>query len=84
MQVQQRIKDSSGALAAVVWLAPRHVTIPSKSPGPIPGPDPLQILVIRRCDTSCHKSRPDLDGVRSPILHTHYAAGRGQHLRQLV
>lgn len=53
MQLQQRTKESGGALAAVVWFAPQHVTILSKSPGPLPGPDPLQILVIRRCDGAC-------------------------------
>ncbi len=39
---------------------------------------------LRRCHTSCHKSRPDRAGVRGPIWSTHYAKGRGQLLRQRV
>ncbi len=76
MQVQQRTQDSGGALAAVVWFAPRHVTILSKSAGPVPGPDPLKILVIRRYDGACgtvalpSSIRPAFAGLdRNVVLH---------------
>jgi len=83
MRVQQRTEDSSGALAAVVWFAPRHVTIISEGSGPLPEPDPLQILVIRRCDGACGTVAlpssiwPALAGLdRNVVLH-HGAALRG-------
>jgi len=83
MQVQQRTEDSGGALAAMVWFAPRHVTILTKGPGPLPGPDPLKILVIRRCDDACGtvalpaSIRPAFEGLdRNVVLH-HAAALRG-------
>ena len=65
-----------------MWFAPQHVTILSNIPGPPPGPDPLQILVIRRCDGACGlvalpaSIRPAFAGLdRCVVLH-HAAALR--------
>ena len=41
------------ALAAVVWSRPQHVTLPAGGAGLGNGPDPLKILVVRRCDGAC-------------------------------
>ena len=41
------------ALAAVVWNRPQYVTLPAGGAGLGNGPDPLKILVVRRCDGAC-------------------------------
>ena len=41
------------ALAAVVWSRPQYVTLPTGRAGLGNGPDPLKILVVRRCDGAC-------------------------------
>jgi len=83
MQVQQRTGGSGGALAAVVWFAPWHVTILSKSAGPVPGPDLLEILAIRRCDGACgtvalpSSIRPAFAGLDRNIVLHHAAVLQG-------
>ena len=82
MQVQQRTEDSGGALAAVVWFAPQHVTVLSRVPGPRPGPDPLMILVVRRQDGGCAtvalpaSIRPAFVGLERAVVLHHAAALR--------
>ena len=49
----RRTEDSGSALAAVVWSRPPYVTLPARGGGLGNGPDPLKILVVRRCDGAC-------------------------------
>ena len=41
------------ALAAVVWSRPPYVTLPASGGRLGNEPDPLRILVVRRCDSAC-------------------------------
>ncbi len=41
------------ALAAVMWGRPQYVTLPAGCAGLGNRPDPLKILVVRRCDGAC-------------------------------
>jgi len=49
----RRMEDIGSALAAVVWTRPQYVTLPARGGGLGNGPDPLRILVVRRCDGAC-------------------------------
>lgn len=46
-------EDTGSGLAAVVWSRPQYVTLPARGGGLGNGPDPLKILVVRRCDGAC-------------------------------
>ena len=48
-----RTEGIGSALAAVVWSRPQYVTLPAGGAGLGNGPDPLKILVVRRCDGAC-------------------------------
>ena len=48
-----RTEGIGSALAAVVWSQPQYVTLPAGGAGLGNGPDPLQILVVRRSDGAC-------------------------------
>jgi hypothetical protein len=49
----RRTEGIGSALAAVVWSRPQYVTLPARGGGLGNGPDPLKILVVRRCDGAC-------------------------------